>query len=68
VQTASGGIYLFSTGNDYAAASASAAAWSTGTLPAAPSSPFAPAAYPDGAGITLFRVTPSGGLQFTHGH
>ncbi len=68
VQAASGGIYLFSTGSGYAAASASAAAWSGGTLPAAPSSSYAPAAYADGGGITLFRVTPGGGLQFTHGH
>ncbi|MEZ0068373.1 serine/threonine protein kinase [Streptacidiphilus sp. MAP12-20] len=67
VQAASGAVYVFSSGGDYAAASASGANWAHGTLPAAPSSSYAPAAYADPGGITLFRVTLGGGLQFTHG-
>jgi serine/threonine-protein kinase len=66
VQVGSGEVYVFSTGADYAASS-SGSSWTPGTLPSAPSSSYAPGAYADGGGITLFRVTPSGGLQFTHG-
>ncbi|MEY9875483.1 serine/threonine protein kinase [Streptacidiphilus sp. MAP12-33] len=67
VQAGSGAVYVFSTGDGYAASTASGAAWTPGTLPDAPASSYAPGAYADAGGITLFRVTPSGGLQYTHG-
>jgi serine/threonine-protein kinase len=66
VQLGSGEVYVFSPGPDYAA-SASGASWIQGTLPSGSASSYAPGAYTDGGGITLFRVTPSGGLQYTHG-
>jgi serine/threonine-protein kinase len=66
VQLAPGEIYVFSTGGGYAA-SASGAEWIQGSLPSAPASSYAPGAYTDGGGVTLFRVTPSGGLQYIHG-
>ncbi len=66
VQLDTGEIYVFSTGPDYAA-SATGATWTQGTLPSGPASAYAPGAYADSAGVTLFRVTPSGGLQYTHG-
>ncbi len=66
VQLGTGETYVFSTGPAYAA-SASGVTWIEGTLPSGPASSYAPAAYTDGGGITLFRVTPSGGLQYTHG-
>ncbi|WP_408022803.1 protein kinase domain-containing protein [Streptacidiphilus fuscans] len=67
VQDASGGLFVFSTGTDYAASNAAGQSWIGASLPGAPDSPFAPAACADTGGLLLFRVTPTGGLQFTHG-
>jgi serine/threonine-protein kinase len=65
-QLDTGEIYVFSTGPDYAA-STSGATWIQGTLPSGSASSLAPGAYTDGSAITLFRVTSSGGLQYTRG-
>ncbi|MEY9849825.1 serine/threonine protein kinase [Streptacidiphilus sp. BW17] len=67
VQDASGGLFVFSTGTDYAASNGAGQSWLGASLPSAPDSPYAAAACADAGGLVLFRVTSSGSLQFTHG-